>query len=165
MSERKVQIYPNPILRQHSAFVPENDLISLPISTLVQDLIDTMYANIGAVGLAAPQIGELLQIIVFDPTANSTRSELCVMINPRITSLSKWKYGREGCLSVPDYRGTVKRARKLQVAWTDTQGQLKEGEFRDFAAVIVQHEVDHLSGILFFDRIRAIEGGVILEPR
>lgn len=165
MSILPVLLYPHPALRQAAETVTEEGIQSPDLRRFIADMIETMYASTGAVGLAAPQLGSLRRVLVFDTTANTSKSELHVFINPVIVSQSKWKYGKEGCLSIPEFRGTVKRARKITVTWQDIDGQQREGEFLDFAAVVIQHEVDHLHGILFLDRLRTIGAETSLERR
>lgn len=146
--------YPNPVLREICVPIEPDQIQSEPTQALIQDMIETLYDCQGAVGLAAPQVGHPVQLLIMDATAKTTRSELKVMINPVIESQSKWKYAREGCLSFPDYLVTVKRARKVVASWLDQHGQAHQETFQEFEAIILQHELDHLAGILFIDRIQ-----------
>jgi len=116
--------------------------------------VETLYAQPGAVGLAAVQVGQALRVLVLDDSARTTRDRLRVMVNPVLESASQWKYGREGCLSFPDWLVTVKRARRVAASWLTVEGEPRAAELRDFEAVIFQHELDHLDGILFIDRMR-----------
>lgn len=126
---------------------------------LVSDLIDTMRANDGA-GLAAPQIGRSLQVVVFGVERNPRYPDaeavpLTVLINPRLTALSEeMEEGWEGCLSIPGLRGKVARHLRLRYSGHDQYGQPIEREVSGFHARVVQHETDHLWGILYPRRIR-----------
>jgi peptide deformylase len=126
-------------------------------------MIETLYHFPGTVGLAASQVGVPVQIMVIDSTAKTTKDRLMVLINPVLTQQSQWKYSREGCLSFPEYLVTVKRARKITAEWLDPKGQLQSEAFRDFEAVIIQHELDHLQGILFIDRVKNMQTDLILR--
>ena len=118
---------------------------------VAQDLIDTMRSFPGCVGIAAPQIGELVRVAVVDcsehPRAVDANNGLLVLINPRITSSEGDELGREGCLSIPELTGNVRRATALEI-----------GDIRSigFEARCLQHELDHLDGILFLDRVESL---------
>lgn len=163
MPLREILLYPNPVLRKPCRDLTVDDLGSDGIQTLIQDMIETMYHYPGTVGLAAPQVGESVQIFVMDSTAKTTKDRLKVLINPVILRQSQWKYSREGCLSFPDYLVTVKRARKITVQWLTPEGQTQTEEMRDFEAIIVQHELDHLQGVLFIDRVKNIQTDLVLR--
>jgi peptide deformylase len=126
---------------------------------LVTDMIDTMRAAAGA-GLAAPQIGELLRVVIFGVENNPRYPDaeavpFTVLINPELTPLGgELADGWEGCLSVPGMRGLVPRHVRLRYRGFDVAGRPIEREVRDFHARVVQHEVDHLDGVLYPHRIR-----------
>jgi len=126
------------------------------LDVLCQTLVATMMAGSGAVGIAAPQIGVLQRVIIIDCRqarhACSNHGQLC-MINPHILTHSGNKPGREGCLSVPDWVATVRRATKIRLKYQDCALQWQELEAVGFEARVIQHEIDHLNGILFIDRI------------
>lgn len=153
--------YPNPILRTPCAPLTEEEIQSERIQALIENLIETMYHYPGTVGIAAPQVGESVQLFVMDATAKTTRDRLFVVINPTLQSQSQWKYSREGCLSFPDYLVTVKRARKITAHWQDKTTASQSEELKDFEAIIFQHELDHLNGILFLDRVKNMQTDVI----
>jgi peptide deformylase len=157
MAVRPVLQYPHPVLRESCRDVTPDMIVNGCLQVLVTDLMDTMYATPGTVGLAAPQIGETWRVFVMDVTANTTRDQALVVVNPVIETQSKWKFGREGCLSFPEYLITLKRARKIQCRYLDGLGQHQVQDFQDFAAVVFQHEYDHLAGILFIDLARSLE--------
>lgn len=157
MTVLDILYYPHPILRQPCRELSPWEVVSPGIQRCIEDLIETMYCHHGTVGLAAPQVGQPIQLLVMDSMAKSTKDRLRVMINPVIIRQSQWKYSREGCLSFPDYLVTTKRARRLAVNWITPEGELETGEFRDLEAIILQHEIDHLHGILFLDRVKSLQ--------
>ena len=129
------------------------------VSSIIQDMLDTMDAN-GGVGIAAPQIGELVRVTIIGFEGQHPRypEELpipkTVMINPVIHWMSEEKHGMfEGCLSVPKLRGFVMRPNEIIYSYVDLQGTLHEKKVKGFHARIIQHEVDHLDGILFPMRV------------
>ena len=129
------------------------------LAALLQDMRDTM-AHFNGAGLAAPQIGVGLRVVIFGVTANPRYPDAeevpdTVLINPEPTPLSdEFEEGWEGCLSVPGMRGWVPRWRSLRYAGCDEQGRRFERTVRDFHARVVQHECDHLDGVLYPMRIR-----------
>lgn len=153
--------YPHPILKKLCNRV-EN--IDATILNLVNDLLDTMRAGPGSVGVAAPQIGVTLRVCVVDVSANrhgkdNHHGQLC-MINPEIIAREGAAIMREGCMSVPDYTGDVDRATAITVRFSEPDGNLREIAVSGFEAVAIQHEMDHLDGILFLDRIVSIKTGL-----
>lgn len=138
--------------------------IDTTIQSLVDDLLDTMHAGPGSVGVAAPQIGVTLRVCVVDVSAsrhgkNNNHGRLC-MINPEILAREGSAIMREGCMSVPDYTGDVERATAITVRFSDADGTPHEIAASGFEAVAIQHEMDHLDGILFLDRIVSIKTGL-----
>jgi peptide deformylase len=119
----------------------------------VDDLIDTFWNHKIAVGLAAPQVGISLRVAVINATRDSSRPML-VLVNPRILSLSgKKDKKKESCMSVPGVAGEVERRKKVTVSFTDRYGSEEQLEVEGFLARVIQHEVDHLDGILYLDRM------------
>ncbi len=159
MAVRTIYKYPHVSLRQECISVQEPQ--SESVQTLIQDLIDTMYNENGAVGLSAPQIGSNQRVVVIDVTAKTTKDQLRVMINPEIVTISRKKMVREGCLSFPDYLVNVKRGTKSTVKYIDQHGQPQQIDVRDLEAVAVQHEIDHLDGILMIDQVHSLKTDVI----
>jgi peptide deformylase len=161
MPAQKILLYPHPILkklcRQVAAIDPE-------ISALIGDLVDTMRAGPGSVGVAAPQIGVLLRVCVVDVSASRLGKEnnhgLLAMVNPEIIQRDGCAVMREGCMSVPDYTGDVERATQVTVRFLDETGSEHQVEASGFEAVAIQHEMDHLDGILFLDRITSLKTGL-----
>ncbi len=158
MPARKILLYPDPLLKQVCAPVESNDPT---LDSLVSDLIDTMRAGPGSVGVAAPQIGSPLRVCVVDVAGNrlgaANNHGLLVLVNPAITSRAGEGIMREGCMSVPDYTGDVARATSISVSFTDRQGKSQQLDASGFEAVAIQHEMDHLDGILFLDRVACLK--------
>jgi peptide deformylase len=153
MSIRKILKFPDPFLRGHSAPVTS---IDGGVNTLVQDLVETMYAAPG-VGLAAPQVGAGQRLIVLDTDTENPGKRLLKLINPVIAEREGSIVWEEGCLSVYDFNAEVTRAKRVLVkAWTPEEKEIEvEGE--DLLAVALQHEIDHLDGKLFIDRISRLK--------
>ena len=158
MAVRPILLYPDPILKQAAEPVAEVDETAVAV---IQDLVDTMVDCGHSVGVAAPQIGVLLRVVVVDVSKNKLGKDnnhgLLEMINPEIIEKSGSKVMREGCMSVPDYTGNVTRAEHIVVEFTDRNAQLRVIEANGFEAVAIQHEIDHLDGLLFLDRVSSLK--------
>lgn len=141
--------YPDPILKSISEKI---QVIDAALISFVNDLVETMKASPG-VGLAAPQVGRPLRIIAVDVTPKHPGAGLIVLLNPEIVSASGGKVAREGCLSVPEYTANIKRAADVAVKGLNLDGKEVEISSAGLEAVALQHEIDHLDGILFIDRI------------
>lgn len=156
MAIRNIRVEGDPILRKVSKKVPK---ITDRIKILLDDMAETMYKAEG-VGLAAPQVGILKRIIVVDPHDEETG--LIKLINPEIIEADGEQIGIEGCLSIPNFNATVKRAEHVKVKYLDENGQEKIWDTHGFQAVILSHEIDHLDGILFRDKsIEEVKSEVI----
>ena len=141
--------WPDARLTQRCAEVAQID----DIRDLARDMLDTMYDAAGR-GLAAPQVGVFQRLFVMDTGWKAGQSCPVVMINPDILWMSDTRLsGPEGCLSIPGIAPEVKRAERVRVRWTDLEGQVAEAELDGFAAVCVQHEFDHLDGIVTLMRL------------
>lgn len=146
----------NPILRETAQ--PIADVCDREIQQLIDQMLVTLKESKG-VGLAAPQIGRSLQLIVVashpnERYPNAPQMEPTAMLNPKIISFSsETEKGWEGCLSVPMIRGLVPRYREIEVEYTDRQGDRQQLKLTDFVARIFQHECDHLEGKVFLDRV------------
>jgi peptide deformylase len=166
MPVRTILHYPHPILKQACRPV---EAIDDEIGCLIQDLIDTMHAGPGSVGVAAPQIGVSLKVCVVDVSANrhgrDNNHGLLVMVNPEITKQEGASVMREGCMSVPDYTGDVERAVEITVRFLGSDGNLSNIEASGFEAVAIQHEMDHLDGLLFLDRITSLKTGLFRRKK
>jgi len=145
--------HPHPLLRQQAAAVTRFDDA---LTTQIAQLQRAMLAGPGGVGIAAPQLGISRRIVVIDCRRSQRPCHnhgLLVMINPEIRDAQGEGLGREGCLSVPDWVATVPRAKRICVHFQDQHGEAHEIHSRHFEARVIQHEIDHLNGILFIDRI------------
>lgn len=153
--------YPHPVLKKICNRVAT---IDRDIHSLVEDLLDTMHAGPGSVGVAAPQIGVTLRVCVVNVSASRNGRDnnhgLLAMINPEITARSGAAIMREGCMSVPDYTGDVERATEITVRFAEPDGTQRELLASGFEAVAIQHEMDHLDGVLFLDRIVSVKTGL-----
>jgi peptide deformylase len=162
MAIREVLKMGNPILRQIAQPIDLNQIDNKQIELLVQDMIDTMNVENG-IGIAAPQIGESIRLAIFDLKSDNDRydvedeADLTVMVNPEYKPLkeSETQQFWEGCLSVPGLRGLVERPNKIQLTYYNLDGKKIEKEFEGFLATVIQHELDHLDGILYVDRVEA----------
>jgi len=161
MPAQKILIYPDPLLKTVCRPV---DAVDREIAGLVGDLIDTMQTGPGSVGVAAPQIGVTLRVCVVDVSASRQGREnnhgLLVMLNPEIVEREGAAIMREGCMSIPDYTGDVERATGITVRFLDGDGNDREIRASGFEAVAIQHEMDHLDGTLFLDRIASLKTGL-----
>lgn len=146
MAIRNIRIEGDPILRKISKPVPK---ITDRVKILLDDMGETMYAADG-VGLAAPQVGILKRVIVVDPRDEETG--LVKLVNPEIIEADGEQVGVEGCLSIPEFNGTVKRPEHVKVKYLDEEGNERIWDAHGFPAVILSHEIDHLDGILFRDK-------------
>lgn len=160
MATREVLLYPDHALREVSTEVAAFDETSLDarLREDITDLIDTLRANPGA-AIAAPQVGIKKRIIVMDVSARGPKDTghgLLILINPVVTARSQTKTVREGCLSIPDYLANVKRAKKVTATALDRVGKTVTIEARGLEAIAIQHEIDHLDGILFIDRVTSV---------
>ncbi|MBK1731717.1 peptide deformylase [Thiococcus pfennigii] len=119
------------------------------------DLEETRLAGPAAVGIAAPQVGRFQRLIIIDvpPKKGGATHGHLVLVNPEIVHWEGWEMGREGCLSVPDYTGNVIRATRLRLQAQTLDGTARELEMEGFEARVAQHEIDHLDGLLFVDRV------------
>ena len=166
MSAQKIIVYPHPVLKKVCRQVGvQNE----EIQGLIQDLIDTMRAGPGSVGVAASQIGVTLRVCVVDVSGSKLGKDanhgLLIMVNPEITKREGAATMREGCMSVPDYTGDVERATHIKVRFTDESDTMREVETSGFEAVAIQHEMDHLDGVLFLDRIVSLKTGLFRRKK
>ena len=158
MAILKVARLGHPVLRQKAQPVPVDGIRSAAIQRLIDDMVETMREYDGA-GLAANQVHTLLQIAVIEVDANPRYPEaaaipLTVVINPVVTPLGEEREdGWEGCLSVPDMRGMVSRHTAVRLECYDREGTRMDVVAKDFFARVIQHETDHLNGIVYVDRM------------
>ena len=145
--------YPEEILRQPAEPVTD---IDEEVVKLVDHMAETMYSAPG-IGLAATQVGVAKQVLVADIAARKPESELIVLINPEIVAAEGEVLFEEGCLSVPDYQAEVKRHEKITVRGLNLEGEEVEIEAEGLLAIVLQHEIDHLNGLLFIDRLSRLK--------
>ena len=155
MAILKVSRMGHPVLRRAARAVERAEIRDPRFQKFVDDMIETMHEYNG-VGLAAPQVHESLRVFVAMLDSGDD-AEASVIVNPVITPADdRLVEGWEGCLSIPDVRGRVPRSPKILVKALDRQGRTLEIEAEDFPARVIQHETDHLDGILFFDRMTSL---------
>ena len=164
MSILKVARMGHPVLRAKARTVDKAEIKNPSIQDFIDSMIDTMFEYSG-VGLAAPQVHESLRLFVAMLDADGEgEGDAVVLINPEITVIGDQTVeGWEGCLSIPDVRGRVPRAHHITVSALDRNGKRFELDLKDFPARVVQHENDHLDGVLFFDRMKSLETLTYLE--
>ncbi|MCY3669047.1 MAG: peptide deformylase [Gemmatimonadetes bacterium] len=167
MAIRKVSRMGHPVLRQRAAEIPPTQMQSPPMQRLIDDMIETMIDYEG-IGLAAPQVFEPLRLIVLgNPNADpqdEAAIPLTVLFNPQFTTLSPERVDAwEGCLSIPQLRGVVPRSTAVEVQGYDREGQAVELEAEGLFARVLQHEIDHLDGVLFLDRMDDLQTLTFVE--
>ncbi len=147
-----ILVYPDPRLKEVSRQV---NVIDESVRKLVSDLEDTIAAGPPSVGIAAPQIGRFERIAIVDVSSKSNipNHGKLILINPQIISKQGAVKGREGCLSVPDYTGNVIRPERITLQALDLMGKNQSYDMEGFEARAVLHEIDHLDGLLFLDRL------------
>ena len=148
----EILVYPDERLKQVGRPVENFDKA---LCSFVAELEATMRTSPGCVGLAATQVGNPQRIAIVDVSSNPKVSNhgKILLINPEITSREGVVVGREGCMSVPDYTGNVMRAERITLVTCDLNGDKKEYQLEGFEARAIQHEIDHLDGLLFLDRL------------
>jgi len=157
MSILDISVYPDPVLKQVAEKITR---IDDEIRELADDMLETMYQAPG-VGLAAPQVGRSIALIVADPvTDDDAPPEPMILINPEIISASGETAMVEGCLSVPDYSAEVSRYQKIIIKAQTLAEDAIEMTLEDFPAIVIQHEIDHLNGTLFIDRISRLKRNI-----
>ena len=158
---RPVLLVPDARLSQPCAPVIRFDR---ELRALALDLEETMRAGRGSVGIAAPQIGEMVRVAVVDTSVHrkfgAQSQGFLVLVNPEIVAREGQRVGREGCMSLPDFTANVSRAQRVVVEYQDVNGNPREITCYDFEAVAVQHEIDHLDGILFLERVSNLQTDV-----
>jgi peptide deformylase len=169
MSIRRIITYGHPILRQRTQEVSD---LNGSLQQLIDDMAETMYAAPG-VGLAANQVGSPHRLFVANPSEDRDPSKLLVVVNPELVESDGEMLAEEGCLSVPDFREEVRRARRVVLRGLDRSGRPLAIEGTDLLARIFQHEMDHLNGLFFVDRLSPAKRDILarklkkafLDPR
>ncbi len=153
-------IAPDPRLKQISASV---ERVDDEVRRLMDDMLETMYQAPG-VGLAAPQVGVLRRIIVLDASNKNEERQPYAMVNPELVEVSDQDIrSEEGCLSLPEHYADVVRPAAIRVRYLDHEGEIRELDAEDLLATCIQHEMDHLEGILFVDHLSALKRNMILR--
>ena len=152
MALREIRLYPDPVLREPCTEVTRFDA---ELRQLAEDMVETMHAAPG-VGLAAPQVGISQRLAVVDTSVGEDESALRVLVNPRIVEERGKQFDFEGCLSIPGLSEKVHRPIRVRVFAQDLEGRELELEAEDFEARAICHELDHLDGVLFIDRVRGL---------
>jgi peptide deformylase len=163
MALREVLQFPDKRLREKSKPIAE---VSDDIRALAEDMIEVMYDEPG-IGLAAPQVGESIRLIVVDTEWNEEDAEKnpLVLVNPEITARDGSVTWNEGCLSVPDFQADVERSETVTLEAVDLEGEPVVIEAEGLQAVCFQHEIDHLDGVLFIDRISRLKREMYVRKR
>ena len=160
MSQRKIVIEPDPILRKKS----ENlEKVDNELRLLLDDMLETMY-NAPGIGLAAVQVGILKRLIVIDISKDKEKKNPIFLINPEIISKSKnTSIYEEGCLSLPGHFAEIERPEECQIKYIDYEGKKNEMKANGLLATCIQHEIDHLNGILFIDYLSKLKKDMIVK--
>ncbi len=162
MSLLKIYTYPDKVLRKETKRV---DVFDDTLQKLAEDMAETMYDAPG-IGLAAPQVGKSLKLIVVDTSqGTSDKQEYLTMVNPEIIEHQGHQIDEEGCLSVPELISKVQRYKKITVSYQDVAGNKQQMEVEDRFAVVLQHEIDHLNGILFLDHLSTLKRNLYKKKR
>ncbi|MEA2390198.1 MAG: peptide deformylase [Solirubrobacteraceae bacterium] len=167
MAVREVLRYPHPALKLEARTV-DFGADADEIARVAGDLTDTMRSSPGCVGLAAPQLGDLVRMIVVDVTGHrraTAEHGLLLLVNPRISRAEGAEVAREGCLSIPDLTANVRRAVVVEVEATGSDGESVRLRTEGFEARCIQHELDHLDGVLFLDRVDSLVDDVFRRKR
>ena len=162
MPIRSIRIYPGSVLRVQTKRI---HALTDYHHRVITDLIDTLKVQPGGIGIAAPQIGYPVCIAVVDVSKKDKAKQLMVMVNPEILSSSGEKVSREGCMSIPDFTGNVKRATQICVRWYDRNFTMYEKTTDGLEAICIQHEIDHLNGYLFLDHVSSMNRDVFRRKK
>lgn len=151
---------PDPRLKHKSQIVENFDK---NLRQTVSNMYDTLYDSGNGIGLAAPQVNIKKRIVVVDLKVDGTSQPL-TFINPVITNFSEEKFiNQEGCLSVPEYFADVKRSKEITLEWYDVDGKVNKKSFSGLLSICIQHEIDHLDGILFIDHLSSLKRKMAIQ--
>jgi peptide deformylase len=154
----KIVKYGEPVLETPAGSV--ENFGTAELKQLVDDMFETMYANKG-IGLAAPQVAVSQRLTVIDPSAGEDPEAKIVLINPEILEKQGTQFGEEGCLSIPGFREDVRRAMKVRVRAQSVDGEFFETEREELVSRAIQHELDHLNGVLFLSHLSPLKRDLI----
>src|SRR6516165_10093964 len=151
---------PDAVLRKNAAQIERVDTTLLK---LAEDMLATMYDAPG-IGLAAPQVGILSRLIVMDPSRDEEPKQPLIMVNPVILELgTEMRTHEEGCLSIPDFTAEIERPAMTRVSYIDTEGKQQEKTLEGIWSTLVQHEIDHLNGVLFIEYLSRLKRDMIVK--
>ena len=160
MSAIQIVKFPDPILREKARQV---DNVDSPLQRLIDDMVETLY-HVPGLGVAAPQVGKSLQLFVYDMTLREGETQkLTVLMNPEVIESGGEIIAEEGCLSIPDYWEKVKRAARILVKGVDRHGKDVRFEAEGLHARLIQHEMDHLNGVLMLDHLSSLKRNILLR--
>ena len=158
MPAKEICHFPDPILRKPCEPVRQ---FGAALEALISDLAQTMKGQSHGIGIAAPQIGVAKQVAIVDVSARVPEAQRLILVNPKVLELTNERVNREGCMSLPDYTANLKRYDSVRLRWQDEKGEAHEGTFHGIEAICIQHEVDHLNGVLFIDRVISLKRDMI----
>jgi|TARA_B100000287_G_C20345883_1_gene667730 peptide deformylase len=154
MAVLEILTIPDPRLKHKSSKI---DFFDVKLKKIVKDMYETLYASGNGIGLAAPQVNIRKRIVVID-LKNDDKPSPITFVNPIITKFSEEKFlNQEGCLSVPEYYADVERSKEVEVEWFDESGKKIKRKLSGLLSICIQHEIDHLDGILFIDHLSALK--------
>jgi peptide deformylase len=160
MAVRPILTLPDPILRKQAKAI---ERVDAELDRLIDDMFATMYDAPG-IGLAAPQIGVSRRVIIMDPAKDDAPKTPLVMLNPKILDRSEeLRLHEEGCLSIPEFNAEIERPARTRVAYIDREGKAQEREMEGIWSTLVQHEIDHLNGILFIDYLSRLKRDMVVR--
>ncbi|MEH6752740.1 MAG: peptide deformylase [Alphaproteobacteria bacterium] len=160
MAKLPIVLAPDPVLKQTCQPV---ETIDDDVRARLDDMVETMYAAPG-IGLSAPQVADKRRLIVCDVAREGESAQVFKMVNPEIVWRSDEKVvAEEGCLSIPDHYGDVSRFREIKVTYLDPEGASQEVEANGLLSACIQHEIDHLDGVLFIDYLTPLKRNMILR--
>ena len=157
--DHALRIFPDPVLR--TTCHPVQDFKSHSLSLLVRDLEKVLHQQPHGIGIAAPQIGTPLRVAIVDVSGRDPKAKKWILINPKIREFREEIFSREGCMSIPDYRGDIKRYKQVWVEWQDFSGRKLSRQVTGIEAICAQHEIDHLDGRLFIDHVASLKRDLI----
>ena len=153
-----IKLFPDPVLRNKAAVVID---FGQPLKALLAKMERLMACQPSGIGIAAPQIGVSWQVAIVDVSSRVPNAKRYYLVNPSILEYSDPFLSREGCMSLPEYTAYVKRYNRIRVVWQDEHGNRQEMTAEGIEARCIQHEVDHLNGILFLDKVASLKTEMI----
>lgn len=160
MAVLPIRLFPDPLLRKRA-----KPTIALNPCEFLKDLLETLYAQPSGIGIAAPQVGIDRRVVVVDVSSRDSSKHREILFNPVILRQEGEVISREGCMSLPDYTASIKRSSRVLIRWTDERGRKRKKWSEGIEAICLQHEVDHLNGILFIDRVASLKTDVFPRKR